>query len=153
MNGEERGKAAPRDSGARVPWQSAAAAVGVFLLLATLLLQRIGSADVCTGIEAVEALVVQRIASHDEWLFPRQNSGQPTFKPPLFHWSAVGLQRALGLGETTAGSVRLASAGWALATALATMWIARRALRTDAAFLFGVALLGMTTLVGEGRPG
>lgn len=129
------------------------AALGVLLLLATLLVQRIGAADVCTGIEAVEALVVQRIASHDEWLFPRQNSGQPTFKPPLFHWSAVLLQRALGFPGTTGASVRLASAAWALAAAIAAMWLARRALDADAAVLAGLALAATTPFVGEGRFG
>jgi len=139
--------------GARRGGRPGLAAVGALLLLALLLVQRIGVADVCTGIEAVEALVVQRIAAHDEWLFPRQNSGQPTFKPPLFHWSAVALQRTLGLRETTAGSVRLASAAWALATAIAVTWIAGRALGAGGAALAVLALAAMPPFVGEGRFG
>ncbi len=134
-------------------WRRRLAAGAILAGLAVLLAQRVGEADVCTGIEAVEGLVVQRMSSHAEWLFPRQNSGQPTFKPPLFHWSAVALQHALGLAETTSRSLRLTSGAFALATACATMLLARALLGGDGALLAGLALAASAQFVGEGRFG
>ena len=80
---------------AKIP--PAAAILAIALVVAVLTLHRLGAGDVCTGNEAVEGVFVQQMVEHDQLLFPVENGNVPMFKPPLFHWTAVAIDRVAGI--------------------------------------------------------
>src|SRR5271167_293382 len=104
---------------ARIP--PAAAILAMALVIAILTLHRIGAGDVCTGNEAVEGVFVQQMVEHGHLLFPVENGNIPMYKPPLFHWTAVAIDRLFGIRKVTAANLRLPSALYAIAGALLTM--------------------------------
>ncbi|HWO43598.1 MAG TPA: glycosyltransferase family 39 protein [Candidatus Eisenbacteria bacterium] len=58
--------------------------------------------------EPREALVVQDIVTHGNWLFPLKAGWQIPSKPPLFHW--IGALASLAWGEVTEATIRFPSA-------------------------------------------
>src|SRR5712671_2407711 len=90
----------------------------VLLVGAALFLFRLGAAELCSSNEAVEGLAVQQMVEHGELLAPVLNGHAPMFKPPLFHWTAAAIARALGVHEATEITVRLPSVVFALACVL-----------------------------------
>src|SRR5580693_3043774 len=91
---------------------------------AVLALHRLGAGDVCTGNEAVEGVFVQQMVEHDHLLFPVENGNVPMYKPPLFHWTAVAIDRVLGIRKVTPANLRLPSALYAIAGAVLAMLLA-----------------------------
>src|SRR6202522_2676176 len=85
---------------AKIP--PAAAIVAIALVIAVLTIHRLGAGDVCTGNEAVEGVFVQQMVEHGHLLFPVENGNVPMYKPPLFHWTAVALDRLAGIRKVTA---------------------------------------------------
>ncbi|MGH7813143.1 MAG: ArnT family glycosyltransferase [Candidatus Binataceae bacterium] len=131
----------------------AIAIVFVTLLMAALTLYRLGAADVCGGNEAVEGVFVQQMVEHGKALFPRENGTVPMYKPPLFHWTALAIDRAAGITRVTAANLRFPSALYATAGTAITMLFAGDVLGADGAILAGLALAGSYQYVEEGRYG
>ncbi len=131
----------------------AAAILAIALVVAVLTLHRLGAGDVCTGNEAVEGVFVQQMVEHDQLLFPVENGNVPMFKPPLFHWTAVAIDRLAGIRKVTAANLRLPSALYAIAGALLTMVFAYEILGLDAAILAGLALAASYQYISQGRFG
>src|SRR5258708_13921710 len=97
-----------------------AAILAIALVIAVLTLHRLGAGDVCTGNEAVEGVFVQQMVEHDHLLFPVENGNVPMYKPPLFHWTAVAIDRLAGIRKVPAANLRLPSALYSLAGPLLT---------------------------------
>src|SRR3984893_8741007 len=131
----------------------AAAILAIALVIAVLTLHRLGAGDVCTGNEAVEGVFVQQMVEHGHLLFPVEKGNVPMYKPPLFHWTAVAIDRVLGIRKVTAANLRLPSALYAIAGALLTMVFAYEILGLDAAILAGLALAASYQYVSQGRFG
>jgi len=77
----------------------------------------------------------------------------PKYKPPLFHWTAVAIDRIAGIRKVTATNLRLPSALYAIAGVIMTMLFAYRFLGADASILAGLALAGSYQYVSQGRYG
>ncbi len=133
--------------------KSAGAIAAIALLMAVLTLHRLGAGDVCTGNEAVEGVFVQQMVEHGQLLFPVENGIVPMYKPPLFHWTAVAIDRLAGIRKVTAANLRLPSALYAIAGAVLTMLFAFEFLGLDAAVLAGLALAGSYQYVTQSRYG
>jgi len=131
----------------------AAAIVAVALVIAVLTIHRLGAADVCTGNEAVEGVFVQQMVEHGHVLFPVENGNVPMFKPPLFHWTALAIDRLFDISKVTAANLRLPSALYAIAGALVTMLFAYQILGLDAAVLAGLALAASYQYISQARFG
>ena len=131
----------------------AAAILAIALVIAVLTLHRLGAGDVCTGNEAVEGVFVQQMVEHDHLLFPVENGNVPMYKPPLFHWTAVAIDRVLGIRKVTAANLRLPSALYAIAGALLTMVFAYEILGRDVAVLAGLTLAASYQYISQGRFG
>ncbi|HZC46509.1 MAG TPA: phospholipid carrier-dependent glycosyltransferase [Candidatus Acidoferrum sp.] len=133
--------------------KSAAAILAITLVIAVLTLHRLGAGDVCTGNEAVEGVFVQQMVEHGHLMFPVENGNVPMYKPPLFHWTAVAIDRLAGIRKVTAANLRLPSALYAVAGALLTMLFAFEFFGLDAAVLAGLALAASYQYIGQGRFG
>src|SRR5258708_11823083 len=131
----------------------AAAILAIALVIAVLTLHRLGAGDVCTGNEAVEGVCVQQMVEHDHLLFPVENGNVPMYKPPLFHWTAVAIDRVLGIRKVTPANLRLPSALYAIAGALLTMIFALAILGLDVAVLAGLTLAASYQYISQGRFG
>src|ERR1700691_541297 len=131
----------------------APAIVAIALVIAVLTLHRLGAGDVCTGNEAVEGVFVQQMVDHGHLLFPVENGTVPMYKPPLFHWTAVAIDRLAGIRKVTAANLRLPSALYAIAGALLAMLFAYNILGLDAAALSGLCLAASYQYVSQGRYG
>jgi 4-amino-4-deoxy-L-arabinose transferase-like glycosyltransferase len=130
------------------------AALVILAVGLALFLHRLGAAEICGANEAVEALAVQRMVERGQLLFPVQSGSQPMYKPPLFHWTAAGLDRLLGFRKVTEFNLRLVSATYALAGVALTMAFAFTNLRqASSALLSGLILLGSYQYVSQGRFG
>src|SRR5271168_2622435 len=136
---------------ARIP--PAAAFVAIALVIAVLTLHRLGAGDVCTGNEAVEGVFVQQMVEHGQLLFPVENGNIPMYKPPLFHWTAVAIDRLAGIRKVSAANLRLPSALYAIGGAVLTMLLAYEVLGLDAAILAGLALAASYQYISQGRFG
>src|SRR5579864_1934564 len=95
-----------------------AAIVGIAALLT---IHRLGVADVCGVNEAVEGVFVQQMVEHDAVLFPLENGRSPMYKPPLFHWTAVAIDRLAGIRKVTAFNLRMTAALYAIAGLILTI--------------------------------
>jgi len=62
--------------------------------------------------EPREALVVQDIVNHGNWLFPLRKGSEVPSKPPLFHW--LGAAVSMVRGEVSEATVRFPSAFFAM---------------------------------------
>jgi len=132
-------------------WLAVAIAAALGLLVTC---YRIGAADVCGYNEAVEGLFVQQMVEHDEVLFPRGFSDQPMYKPPLFHWTALMVDRLAGVRKVTAASLRFPSALYATAgIILVVVFTASWLSSGTAGLLAGMLLLGAYQYVSQGRYG
>jgi 4-amino-4-deoxy-L-arabinose transferase-like glycosyltransferase len=132
---------------------TAAAGAAIVLVTAILVFHRIGAADVCGGNEGVEAVFVQQMVEHGHILFPLENRRQPMYKPPLFHWTALAIDRALGIDKVTAGNLRAPSALYAIAGVAMTMAMALWLLGAEGAILAGLTLAGSYQYISLGRFG
>lgn len=131
----------------------AAAIAAVAILVAVLVLNRLGRGDVCSANEAVEGVFVQQMVEHDALLFPLENRSVPMYKPPLFHWTALAIDRIGGIHKVTAFNLRLPSALYALAGAAIAMLFAYRILGVEGAVIAGLTLAGSYQYVVLGRFG
>lgn len=136
---------------AKIP--PAAAFLGIAIVIAILTLHRLGAGDVCTGNEAVEGVFVQQMVEHDHLLFPVENGTVPMYKPPLFHWTALAIDRLAGIRKVTATNLRLPSALYAIGGALLTMLFAYEILGLDGAVLAGLTLAASYQYITQGRFG
>ena len=130
-----------------------AAIIAIAVITAILMLHRLGDSDVCTGNEAVEGVFVQQMVEHNHLLFPLENNAVPMYKPPLFHWTAVAIDRLAGIRKVTPFNLRLPSALYAIAGILLTIFFAYEVLGAEAAILAGLALAGSYQYVSQGRFG
>jgi 4-amino-4-deoxy-L-arabinose transferase-like glycosyltransferase len=133
--------------------KSAAAIAAIVLVISVLTLHRLGAGDVCTGNEAVEGVFVQQMVEHGQLMFPVENGNVPMYKPPLFHWTAVAIDRLAGIRKVTAANLCLPSALYAIAGAVLSMIFAYEILGLDAAVLAGLALAGSYQYISQGRFG
>jgi 4-amino-4-deoxy-L-arabinose transferase-like glycosyltransferase len=130
-----------------------AAIVAIALVIAILTLHRLGAGDVCTGNEAVEGVFVQQMVERGNVLFPIENGNVPMFKPPLFHWTALAIDRIAGIDKVTAANLRLPSALYAIAGAILAMFFAYEILGLEAAILAGLALAAAYQYISQARFG
>lgn len=139
----------------RLNARSRLAIASVVILTATLTLYRLGvvGADVCGGNEAVEGVFLQQMVERAEILFPLENGHEPLYKPPLFHWTALAIDRLLGIGKVTAFNLRLPSAIFATAAVILTMLFALSQISLDAALLSGMILAASYQYISEARIG
>src|SRR5271156_5108134 len=136
---------------AKVP--PAAAIVAIALVIAVLTLHRLRAGAGCTGNEAVEGVFVQQMVEHGHVLFPVENGNVPMFKPPLFHWTALALDRLFDIGKVTAANLRLPSALYGIAGAIIMMVFAYQILGLDAAVLTGLTLAASYQYISQARFG
>jgi 4-amino-4-deoxy-L-arabinose transferase-like glycosyltransferase len=125
----------------------------VTLVVAVLMLFRIGASDVCNANEAVEGVFVQQMVEHGQLLFPVENGNIPMYKPPLFHWTAAAIDRVAGIRKVTAANLRFPSALYATAGAILAMMFAYGILGLEGALLAGLTLAGSYQYVVLGRFG
>jgi 4-amino-4-deoxy-L-arabinose transferase-like glycosyltransferase len=71
--------------------------------------------------EPREAVELQEILEHGDWVLPMRNGVELPSKPPLFHW--LGSLAALATGEIDELAARLPSALLATLTVLGIFWI------------------------------
>jgi 4-amino-4-deoxy-L-arabinose transferase-like glycosyltransferase len=131
-------------------WLGAAALI---LLAAVLTLNRLDAAPVCGVNEAVEGVFLQQMVEHGHLLFPLDNGSEPMYKPPLFHWSALTLDRLAGVHRVSAFNLRLPAALYAIATVALTIGFTGAALDGPCALLAGLILVSSYQFVSQGRMG
>src|SRR5579859_5227540 len=101
--------------------RTAIACLLIVAIAALTTLHHLGAADVCGSNEAVEAVFLQQMVEHDALLFPLENGRSPMYKPPLFHWTAVAIDRLAGITKVTAFNLRLPAALYAIAGVILTI--------------------------------
>jgi 4-amino-4-deoxy-L-arabinose transferase-like glycosyltransferase len=126
-------------------------AIAALALLLTL--YRLGAADVCSYNEAVEGLFVQQIVEHHAGLFPLANGHDAMYKPPLFHWTALAIDRLAGINRVMAFNLRLSAALYAVSCILLTVYFAYTIFGPRAALFAALVLLGSYQYVSQGRFG
>ena len=123
-------------------------------LASFLMLYRLGAADVCSHDEAVEGLFLQQIVEHHAGLFPLANGRQAMNQPPpLFHWTALAIDRVLGIDRITAFNLRLPAALYGVAGLLLTVVFTYSISGPRAAAFAALVLLGSFQYVSQGRCG
>ena len=93
------------------------------------------------------------MVEHGVILLPLEDSRFPMSKPPLFHWTALALDRTAGLTHVTAFNLRLPAALYAIGGALITTAFAGAFLGTDGALLAGLVLAASWQYIDQGRIG
>ncbi|MGH7772397.1 MAG: ArnT family glycosyltransferase [Candidatus Binatia bacterium] len=88
--------------------------------------------------EPREALVVQEIFLHGNWLFPLKWGEEIPSKPPLFHWFAA--LSSIAWGEVTEATARFPSALFATLGVLSLYFLGRSLFDPKIALLGGVIL-------------
>jgi 4-amino-4-deoxy-L-arabinose transferase-like glycosyltransferase len=88
--------------------------------------------------EPREALVVQAIFQHGNWLFPLKSGEEIPSKPPLFHW--FGALTSVVFGRVTEATVRFPSAVFATLGVLILYVLGRRVFDPESAFFAGIIL-------------
>jgi 4-amino-4-deoxy-L-arabinose transferase-like glycosyltransferase len=116
-------------------------------------LHRLGAADVCSSNEAVEAVFLQQMVEHDALLFPLENGRSPMYKPPLFHWTAVAIDRLVGIKQVTAFNLRLPAALYAIAGVILTIAFVYAFLGPGDAILAGLILTASYQYLENARIG
>ncbi len=138
----------------RLPGAARWAGFFAIAALASLLtLYRLGAADVCSYNEAVEGLFVQQIVEHHAGLFPLANGRDAMYKPPLFHWTALAIDRVLGINRVTAFNLRLSAALYAVSCLLLIVCFTYTIFGPRAALFAALVLLGSYQYVSQGRFG
>ena len=130
-----------------------AAIVLIIMIAAATTLHRLGAADVCGSNEAVEAVFLQQMVEHDALLFPLENGRSPMYKPPLFHWTAVAIDRLAGIKTVTAFNLRLPAALYAIAGVILTIGFACTFLGPREAILAGLILTASYQYIENARIG
>lgn len=145
----------PLAARANLSARSRLAIASIAILAATLSLFRLGAvgADVCGGNEAVEGVFLQQMVEHGQRLFPLENGREPLYKPPLFHWTALAIDRLAGIDKVTAFNLRLPSAIFATAGVILTMLFAFSQISLDAGLLSGMILTASYQYISQGRIG
>jgi 4-amino-4-deoxy-L-arabinose transferase-like glycosyltransferase len=143
----------PNPSAAPLRPRTLLAIVLVVALAALTTLHRLGAADVCGSNEAVEAVFLQQMVEHDALLFPLENGRSPMYKPPLFHWTAVALDRLAGIKQVTAFNLRLPAALYAIAGVILTILFACAFLGPHDAILAGLILTASYQYLENARIG
>lgn len=134
------------------PWlRGAIAALAIVIVI--LVMQRLGRADVCSDAEAVAGVFVQQMVEHGETWFPLANGSIPIATPPLFHWTALVIDRVFGITHVAARNLRLPSAIYAIASAILTMLFAANAIGLEAGVLAGLTLAGSYQFISLARVG
>jgi 4-amino-4-deoxy-L-arabinose transferase-like glycosyltransferase len=129
-------------------------AIAVVVALAALTtLHRLGTADVCGSNEAVEAVFLQQMVEHNALLFPLENGRAPMYKPPLFHWTAVAIDRLAGIRKVTPFNLRLPTALYAIAGVILTIVFACGFLGPGGAILAGLILTASYQYIENARIG
>ncbi len=130
------------------------AAIGAIAgLVAFLTINRLGASDVCGSNEAVEAVFVQQMVEHGQWLFPLDNGRDPMYKPPLFHWTATVLDRLLDIEHVTAFNLRFTSALYAIGGTVLIAGFAVGRLGLEGAVMSSLLLAASYEYVSQGRIG
>lgn len=88
--------------------------------------------------EPREALVVQEMVQHGNWLFPLKRGEEIPSKPPLFHWFAA--MASMAWRQVTEMTVRFPSALFATLCVLLLYWTGRRLFNPHIALLAGFIL-------------
>jgi 4-amino-4-deoxy-L-arabinose transferase-like glycosyltransferase len=130
-----------------------AAIVAIAILCVALTTWRLGARDVCSGNEAVEAVFVQQMVEHHDYLFPLENGRIPMYKPPLFHWTAAAIDHVIGAHTVTAFNLRLPSVLYATAGVVLAMLFAYEILGLGGAVIAGLTLVGSYQYITQGRFG
>jgi len=125
----------------------------IAVMAALLTLYRLGAADVCSCNEAVEGLFVQQMVEKGAWLFPPAGEQQAMYKPPLFHWTALALDRMAGIHQVSAFNLRLPSALYAISCVLLIVYFCYTIFGARAGPLAGLALLASYQYISQGRFG
>ncbi len=125
----------------------------IVALAALTTLHRLGAADVCGSNEAVEAVFLQQMVEHDALLFPLENGRSPMYKPPLFHWTAVAIDRLAGIKKITAFNLRLPAALYAIAGVILTIAFACSFLDSTGGLLAGLILTASYQYLENARIG
>ncbi len=129
-------------------------AIALIVALAALItMHRLDAADVCGSNEAVEAVFLQQMVEHDALLFPLENGRSPMYKPPLFHWTAVAIDRLAGLEKVTAFNLRLPAALYAIAGVILTIAFASAMLGGPGGLLAGLILTASYQYIENARIG
>jgi len=130
--------------------------IALFLIVALAALttiHRLDAADVCGSNEAVEAVFLQQMVEHNALLFPLENGRSPMYKPPLFHWTAVAIDRLAGLTKVTAFNLRLPAALYAIAGVILTIVFASAILGPSGGILAGLILTASYQYIENARIG
>jgi 4-amino-4-deoxy-L-arabinose transferase-like glycosyltransferase len=93
------------------------------------------------------------MVEHGELLFPLENARSPMYKPPLFHWTAVALDRLAGIHRVTALNLRSTAALYAILGIGLTVWFACNFLGMLDAALAGLILCASYQYLEQGRIG
>jgi 4-amino-4-deoxy-L-arabinose transferase-like glycosyltransferase len=129
------------------------AIVLVVAIAAATTLHRLDAADVCGSNEAVEAVFLQQMVEHDALLFPLENGRSPMYKPPLFHWTAVAIDRLAGIRKVTAFNLRLPAALYAIAGVILTIAFACTILGPSGGVVAGLILTASYQYLENARIG
>lgn len=127
------------------------AAIGC--LTAATTLHRLGDSPVCGANEAVEGVFLQQMVEGGALLFPLENSREPMYKPPLFHWTSMALDHLSGAATVTPLNLRLPSALYATAGAILTSAFAASVLGPRASWIAGLILASSYQYLSQGRIG
>ncbi len=136
-----------------IPPRTLAAIVLVVAIAAATTLHRLGAADVCGSNEAVEAVFLQQMVEHHALLFPLENGRSPMYKPPLFHWTAVAIDRLAGITQVNAFNLRMPAALYAVAGVILTIAFACAFLGPHDAVLAGLILTASYQYIENARIG
>ncbi len=127
--------------------------MAIAALASFVMLYRLGAADVCSYNEAVEGLFVEQIVEHHAGLFPLANGREAMYKPPLFHWTALAIDRLLGIGKVTAFNLRLPAALYGAGGVLLIVVFTYSISGPRAAAFAALVPLGSYQYVSQGRFG
>src|SRR5579863_1503924 len=125
----------------------------IVALAALTTLHRLDAADVCGSNEAVEAVFLQQMVEHHALLFPLENGRSPMYKPPLFHWTAVAIDRLAGIRKVTAFNLRMTAALYAIAGLILTIAFAWAILGPGGGVLAGLILTASYQYIENARIG
>ncbi|HLA83548.1 MAG TPA: glycosyltransferase family 39 protein, partial [Thermoguttaceae bacterium] len=128
----------PRESAPAAPswWNSALAQQAVIVTIgAVVFFTNLGSAALFDMDEALYATCAREMAQRGDWVVPWFNGQMFPDKPPLMYWLMMLGRAALGPTEL---AVRLHSALFGIATALATYHLGRLLFRREVGFWAGV---------------
>ncbi|HJU11710.1 MAG TPA: phospholipid carrier-dependent glycosyltransferase [Candidatus Binataceae bacterium] len=128
-------------------------ALATVVVAAALVLNNLGTAEVCGSNEAVEAIFVQQMVEHGRLLFPLENGHAPMYKPPLFHWTATALDHLMGESEVNSFNLRFASALYAVAGVILTIAFSWQFIGASSGWLAGFILCGSYQYIEQGRIG